>query len=504
MPRYKHTEAESGQGLFLSVNLMEQLLPGTFEYMLDEIIDTKIDTSIFDHKYKNGLTGASAIPPKTILKLVIYGYKRGRMSSRGIWELNNNNIIAKSLTRDIDIHWTTIANFISSNRKEFENTFVEVLAYCNELELIAGEDFAVDGLRLPSNASLEMSGTKKKLEKRLETYRKMAAKHLARHQKKDELGEADENTKKHFEKQQKKYNQKIEKISSFLETMKPKEGNRGQEIQSNVTDDESAVIHSSKGYIQGYIGIVAADSKNQIIINAKAVGSANECEHLPDILDGVEKNMKEAAGEASWNEKKKTALCDSNYFSGDNLRACKERGIEAIIPDSQEKQRLNSQGEKRFEAEDFTYYEEGNYYECPNGKKLLFKGSSAIRGEAVSHYLCSLPDCRTCPVFTRCIQSKKGQDELKNGKDLMIRKSNAQYSLTREMRDKMTTEEYQEKYSRRIQIVEPVFANIGYCKGLNRFTLRGKEKVNGQWKLCCIVHNLCKCLDGYNERKRSA
>ena len=72
------------------------------------------------------------------------------------------------------------------------------------------------------------------------------------------------------------------------------------------------------------------------------------------------------------------------------------------------------------------------------------------------------------------------------------------------MRKKLATEEYQAKYARRIQIAEPVFANIRYCKGLDRFTLRGKEKVNGQWLLYCMVHNLGKCLDGYNERRKTA
>ena len=62
MPKYRTTDAVSGQGLFLTVNLKAQLLPGSFEYMLDEIIGTKIDLSAFDAKYKNDATGAGAIP----------------------------------------------------------------------------------------------------------------------------------------------------------------------------------------------------------------------------------------------------------------------------------------------------------------------------------------------------------------------------------------------------------------------------------------------------------
>ena len=65
------------------------------------------------------------------------------------------------------------------------------------------------------------------------------------------------------------------------------------------------------------------------------------------------------------------------------------------------------------------------------------------------------------------------------------------------MREKLQDVHYQDIYAYRIQIIEPVFANIRHCKGLNRFTLRGKEKVNSQWLLYCMVHNLGKCLKAY-------
>lgn len=47
-------------------------------------------------------------------------------------------------------------------------------------------------------------------------------------------------------------------------------------------------------------------------------------------------------------------------------------------------------------------------------------------------------------------------------------------------------------YGRRFATVEPVFANLRYNKGLNRFTLRGQRKVDAQWKLFCLVHNIEK------------
>jgi len=104
MAKYRSTDVAAGQGIFLSVNLQEQLLPDSFEYMLNEIMGTKIDLSAFDKKYINDLTGASAVPPSALLKLIFYGYYKGSKSSRKIYELNNNNVIAKALTGDMPIH----------------------------------------------------------------------------------------------------------------------------------------------------------------------------------------------------------------------------------------------------------------------------------------------------------------------------------------------------------------------------------------------------------------
>jgi hypothetical protein len=119
MARYKHTDAENGQSYFLTVNLKAQLLPGTFEYMLNGLInDGTIDVSIFDKNYKNDATGATAIPPAALIKLIIYGYRKGIKSSRALDELAVNNIIAKALTGGLQPHWTTIADFISGNSEK--------------------------------------------------------------------------------------------------------------------------------------------------------------------------------------------------------------------------------------------------------------------------------------------------------------------------------------------------------------------------------------------------
>ena len=501
MARYKHTDIEEGQSIFLTVNLKEQLMPGTFEYMLNDLVGGEIDISAFDENYNNDKTGSKAIPPEALIKLIIYGYYKGIKSSRKIQDLSKENVIARALTGDMDMHWTTIANFISGNSENFKKVFTETLMYCAELDLIGGETFAEDGRRMQSNASIEMSGTKEELRKRLGMFKKMADKHVAKHLKRDALGELRED-KRNYEKRQKHLKRQIDKISDFLETMEPKEGKNAAEIKSNVTDNESAMIHSSKGYIQGYIGLAVADKKNQIIVHAQAAGTANEGEHLPEMIDGTLNNLKEA-GVKPPEGKKPVFMGDANYFSGENLKACEERGVEAIIPDSQFNKRPDENNEKRFGYEAFTYHEDGDYYECPNGKRLEYKRKETLGKEEGSVYEASGKDCGACPLKTRCVRAKKHKGLYDRGRKLFIIKSELKILRDR-MRQKLATEEYRNQYAYRIQIIEPVFANITYCKGLDRFTLRGQKKVNGQWNLYCILHNLGKCLAEYNKKMNAA
>jgi hypothetical protein len=78
-------------------------------------------------------------------------------------------------------------------------------------------------------------------------------------------------------------------------------------------------------------------------------------------------------------------LAGNNYSGEENLKACHERGLEPTMPGSSCKNRLGGGGKKRYEAADFKYREEGDYYGCPDGKKLEYKGVSGLGGAAGKH-----------------------------------------------------------------------------------------------------------------------
>lgn len=78
----KYKAVNYGQGQFIPVFFDKQILPGTFEYALNNLIDTKLDTSVFDDRYKNDDTGAPAYDPRVLLKIVLFAYSKGISSSR--------------------------------------------------------------------------------------------------------------------------------------------------------------------------------------------------------------------------------------------------------------------------------------------------------------------------------------------------------------------------------------------------------------------------------------
>lgn len=118
MVRYKHIDTSPR---FLAVDLERQLLPGTLEHALHYLIDHEIDLKGFDARYRNDLTGATAYPPAMLLKVVLFAYSRGIVSSREIERACREHITFVALSGDSSPHYdrrkspwdTTIAAFVS-------------------------------------------------------------------------------------------------------------------------------------------------------------------------------------------------------------------------------------------------------------------------------------------------------------------------------------------------------------------------------------------------------
>ena len=106
MARYKDYSYE--QTKLIPVSYDKQIIEGTFEYALNEIIDD-MDLSIFESRYRNDETGAPAYDPAILLKIILFAYSRGIISSRDIAQACSENVTFMALSADTRPHFTTIA-----------------------------------------------------------------------------------------------------------------------------------------------------------------------------------------------------------------------------------------------------------------------------------------------------------------------------------------------------------------------------------------------------------
>ena len=139
-----------------------------------------------------------------------------------------------ALSADTSPHYTTIADFISSNSNEIIDLFTRILSVCYTQNLIGKNMFAIDGCKISSNCSKEWSGTKKEL-----------------------LGKAG----------------KIEKAARYLVT-KHKEADKNKYNKSQEVKEKESI--------------------KKLKVWAEAFGDINESGHLPEILEEVDKNCREA------------------------------------------------------------------------------------------------------------------------------------------------------------------------------------------------------------------
>lgn len=509
MPRYK--QEKDGQMVMLPVSLEEQLIPGTLEWAIHHLVEERIDMKGFESTYKNEKTGAPAHDPRALLKAVLYAYSQGIMGSRRIERVCQKHITFIALTGGKAPDHSTIAAFVSRKEDEIVSSFVDILLVCEEEGLLGGTHLSIDGVKLPSNAAKEWSGTHEELGKKKAKLQQKVCEAVEDHKSKDKSRKDKDDPKGPGGGEQRieRLRQQAERIEKFLEENEPKEGSRGIEIQSNVTDNESAKMVTEHGVVQGYNANAAVDAKHQVVVYAEAFGRGSDSTHVKPMLEGAKKNLVQLGKEPDVLQGT-VVTADSSYHSKKNLQACEKEQVDAYIPDVKFRKRdsrfANAErfrkpidrkklkGRKKpkrwFGVEDFTLDEKKGKLICPAGKELYLKNRNfECNGYKAVVYHGKKTECRACELRTKCL--RKGTTQ---ARQVYLFYESPKDTLTARMRRKIDTIKGRILYSKRLGIVEPVFANIRARKRLDRFLLRGKRKVNTQWTLFCMVHNIGKIL----------
>ena len=500
MARYKHIDTNPR---FLAVDLAAQLRPGTFEHAVHHLVTRELDLTAFDARFRNDVAGATAYPPAMLLSVVLCAYAQGIVSSRAIARACEEQVTFIALCGDTRPHFTTIAHFISTSDAAIATVFGAVLAVCDRQGLIGRAMFAIDGVKLPSNASKHRSGTRSELAARTTKLEAAAQTMLARHRAEDTRPVEPDQRAKETERVA-ALEQDAQALRAWLAAHPAdRHGPTGGVRKSNLTDNESAKMATGKGVIQGFTGVAAVDAAHQIIIEAQAFGTGAEQECLLPVVTAL----------AAQRRADTLITADAGYHSEANLAALAAAGVGALIADGQLRQRderFVSQDAHRaqpdplhdkrdhaatpavFGPSDFTYDPVARTCVCPAGKSLYRKGKQlATKGHVADRFQGAKRDCGPCPLRAQCLRTPERtatrQVAFFTGKTAARLDSH-----TARMQRRIDEPEQRARYGRRFATVEPVFANLCANKGLTRFTLRGCAKVDRQWKLFCLVHNIEK------------
>ncbi len=148
--------------------------------------------------------------------------------------------------------------------------------------------------------------------------------------------DATEPDSKVIRKQEEQYvetlDKQLQKMRSWLEENEYRKGSRGTIVKSNITDNESAKMKTSKGIIQGYNGVAMVDSKNQIIVAAETYGHNHEQAVLDPMISHTRNNFQEISGENDIFDNARLTG-DSDFHSEKNMAMLADQEIDAYIAD---------------------------------------------------------------------------------------------------------------------------------------------------------------------------
>lgn len=503
MARYK---AQDRNSLLLPVVLSEQIVPGSFAFALDYLVDNELDLTAMDAKFKNDEVGASAYDPRVMLKIVLLAYSQGFVSSRSIEQACQRNVQFIAISGASQPSHTHIAKFVCSLSDQIKPLFSQVLMTCDAQGLIGRDMFAIDGVKLPSNASKERSGTHEELRHRAERLDKAADKILALHQAQDKQG-LEEALEPKCQARMDALRKEAARTREFLATTPKRIGSKGKELKTNVTDPESAKMATSKGVMQGYAAQAAVDSANQIIIAADVIGSGSEQAMLLPMIEQA----------SAFRTPDTLVTADAGYHSDANIAQLMQQNIPAMVADNQmrsrderfenqdkykgkpdplfEKKATGQEKEvKRFGPNDFTFNND-NTATCPAGQLMTSAGTiyTTARGLNYQAYSAKAVNCNACALRAQCLKGPlKPNDGRGRQVTRFVPKPKDNTHPSERMRQAIDSPRGRQLYSQRIGTVEPVFGNIRHNKRLTRLNHRGRTKVNTQWNLYCMVHNIEK------------
>jgi len=392
------------------------LLPPSMQDWLPEdhlarfIIDIVAQLELRPIVNQYGGKGSKAYHPRMLLALLFYGYATGVFSSRKIEQATYDSIAFRFIAANTHPDHDTIASFRKRFLSELQDLFVQILIIAKEMGLLKLGKVSLDGTKVKANASKHHAlswGHACKVEEQLQAevdeLMRLAEEadsseipadmdipeELTRRQ--DRLDAIAEAKKKIEERAAERYCREVEEYEEKVakrEAKAKKSGNkpRGRKPkpptpgprdkdQVNLTDEESRIMPSGKGYEQAYNAQATVDLDTMVIVSAHITQAPNDKQEIVPTIQALEE-LPEELGQVD------TLLADTGYFSEANVNKCVDAKLTPLIPGK--RQTHNQPLADRFSApealaDDAGSVEKMNYeLKTKEGRQLYGKRKSTV------------------------------------------------------------------------------------------------------------------------------
>lgn len=479
--------------------------------VIDQIVES-INIKPLEKAYSK--EGTPGYHPKMLLKVMLYAYMTNVYSSRKIEQAIKENINFMWLTAMSFVDHNTINRFRSDKLKDcFKEIFKQVVLLLASEGLITLKQIYTDGTKIEAQAGKytfvwgkSIKNHKAKMLTQLEELWNYAQSVSNDDDPNNDPPEFKEINKEVIQKTVKQIDDKLSgnkkastksknklryiksNFEKNLEKYEQQEAILGERNSYSKTDPEATFMrmkedHMKNGQLKpGYNAQISTE--NQIIVNYTIHQNPTDTKTLKPHLE----NLKQTYGEETF-QKLEEITADAGYGSEENYDYLENQGITAYVKYNtfdKEQDKNYQKKHKPFSKENLHYNQEEDYYVCPMGQKMHNTHQSKRTTEAgynqeLSHY--QAKNCEGCPLRGQCHKSKTNRSIERN------------HNLERhkeKVRRLLKSEKGIEKRKQRTADVEPVFAQLKHNNGFRRFSLKGLEKVELEFGLMAIAHNLRK------------
>jgi transposase len=441
-------------------------------------IFTQLDTRKIEATYSP--LGQHGYDPRMLMGLLIYSYAHGVFSSREIASRCRTDLGFMYISWCLNPDHRTISDFRKNNIDSFKDLFKQSVGLARQLGMMNLGHVSLDGSKFKANTSKHKAMSYGYMQKREKELLAEIEEYLRKSKEVDEaedsyLGtQSGEEIAEELQIRQQRL-EKIQKAKKELEQREAQE-NPGVEIdekkQISFADPEARIMGKKGNFDYRYNGQISVESSHQLIVGQHVSLAVNDQKEVSPALEEIKENTGEFPDKMS---------LDHGYFSGENLEKLQQKQIDGYVATGREGKKKNEESVGQFGKELFVYQQNLDQFVCPNGKTLKLKSSNA---DGIKIYQAKPEACAQCPFQPRCTTSSQGRSL----------RTDAKEPLREQMREKMKTEAAIEIYRQRKVIVEPVFGVIKTVIYFQAFSLRGIQKVSGEFSLVCASYNFKKMV----------